>query len=224
MSLAALLQWVSPALPVGGFTWSRGLETAVERGLVHDAASTGAWIEGLAQHALVRVDAPLVVRAFDAASTGDHAALARWAWRGRAMRETRELRAESSATARASLRLAVDLGVLARGDFDEATWDALCSCQLATFGTLAHTLGIARVDAVRGYVWTWLESSVTAAVKLVPLGQTDGQRLLFRLGARLDALCDEALALDDDALGVLAHGYALVSALHETQHTRLFRS
>ena len=124
----------------------------------------------------------------------------------------------------ASRRLAVDLGVLARGDFDEATWDALCSCQLATFGTVAHALGLARVDAVRGYVWTWLESSVTAAVKLVPLGQTDGQRLLFRLGACLDALCDEALALEDDALGALAHGYAIVSALHETQHTRLFRS
>ena len=224
MSFAALLQWVSPALPVGGFTWSRGLETAVERGLVRDAPATRAWMEGLAQHLVERVDAPLVARAHDAAARGDHAALTASSWRGYALRETAELRAESRATARALLRLAVDLEVLDRARFADATWDALSSCQLASFGTITHALGLGRQDALRGYVWTWLESSVTAAVKLVPLGQTDGQRVLRDLGRDLDALVDRALAIDDGDVGALAHGFAIVSALHETQHTRLFRS
>lgn len=224
MSFASLLQWASPALPVGGYTWSRGLETAVERGVVVDATTAHGWIEGLLESVVVRVDAPLVARAFRSAAQGDHEDLRRWAWRAVAMRETHELRAESTSTARALLRLATDLQLLRRDDFEPETWSALSECQLASFATIAHAVELTQVDAARAQLWIWLESSVAAAVKLVPLGQTDGQRILLRLGRRLDALADEALALPDHELGALAHGLAITSALHETQHTRLFRS
>jgi urease accessory protein len=92
------------------------------------------------------------------------------------------------------------------------------------FTFAAAKWGIAAKDALAGYLWSWLENQVMAAVKAVPLGQTDGQRLLLALADRIDGIARRAAALPDDALGNLAPGLALLSARHETQYTRLFRS
>ena len=118
-ALPRLFQLVSPALPVGGYTWSRGLETAVERGWVTDEAGAREWITGLLGHALARLDGPLLVRAHRALRAGDDAAVTRWARLYDATRETAELQHESQATGRALVRLLVDLELVTRAELPE---------------------------------------------------------------------------------------------------------
>ncbi len=218
MTLPRLLQLVSPALPVGGYTYSRGLETAVERGWVTDEAQTRAWIAGLLEHSVATLDGPLVVRLHRALTSGDMAAALRWARLADATRETAELQAESRQTGRALVRLLVDLELV------EAPPAPIREAHVAAFALAAVALELETSDALRGFLWTWLEGTVAAAIKLVPLGQTAGQRILLHLGPELERAAERAAALPDDALGALAPGLALASALHETQHTRLFRS
>ena len=217
-SLPRLLQLVSPTLPIGGYTYSRGLEAAVERGWVVDEASSRAWIGGLLDHAQARLDAPLVARLHRCLERGDRPAADCWARFADATRETSELQAESRATGRALVRLLVDLGLVAPPS------DAVRNAQVAAFALAAVALDLSLQEALRGYLWTWLEASVAAAIKLVPLGQTAGQRILLRLGPAVEAAAERAELLPDDELGALVPGLALASALHESQHTRLFRS
>ncbi|MCB9595189.1 MAG: urease accessory protein UreF [Sandaracinaceae bacterium] len=215
-----MLQLSSASLPVGGFTYSRGLEAAVELGWVTDAGSARAWIGGLLHECAGRLDAPLVLRAHDAFSRGDVAAVARWAAFDQACRETDELRRESSAMGRALGRWLVELGLAAPSELAGEVRESY----VVTFGLAAHRLGLDADAAVSAYLWSWLESGVTAAVKLVPLGQTDGQRITLALGAELEEVAGVARALADDDLGALVPGFAIASAQHETLHTRLFRS
>ncbi|HJL15646.1 MAG TPA: urease accessory UreF family protein [Sandaracinaceae bacterium LLY-WYZ-13_1] len=218
--LASLLQLASPSLPVGGFTYSRGLETAVERGWVTDATEARVWIAGLLDEQVGRLDAPLVWRLHRAFEAGAREDAERWARFARAARETEELQREASQMGRALARWLVDLGLADRAEVAPPVRDAW----LAVFALAGHRLGLDARTTVCGYAWSWLESSVQAAVKLVPLGQTDGQRILLALGGGLERLAEDALRVPDDAIGALAPGFALASALHETQHTRLFRS
>lgn len=216
--IAGLLQLVSVGLPVGGFAYSRGLETAVERGWVCDRASARDWVEGLFDHSVTRLDAPLVARLHDAWSEGDLAEVHPWVTLADASRETDELQRESRAMGGALTRLLVDLAL----DVPDAALAA--RSYVGAFALGAMRLGVGRADAVRGFLFAWLEAGVVATVKLVPLGQTDGQRMLLALGARLDEATDAVLALPDEDVGALVPGFALASALHETQHTRLYRS
>jgi urease accessory protein len=217
---ARLLQLVSPSLPIGGFTYSQGLEWAVEAGWVHDAAKVGDWLGGLLEDGMQRLELPVLARLHAACRAGDRGEFAHWARVLYAGRETRELRAEERNRARALLTLLRDLGVPQVNDWA----DSLLLCQAAPFACAAVHWGIGVEDCALGYAWGWLESQVAAAVKLVPLGQTDGQRLLLELGACLPAVVDAGLRLDDASIGAAAPALAIASARHETQYTRLFRS
>jgi urease accessory protein len=215
-----LMQLVSPALPVGGFTYSQGLEWAVEAGWVVDVASLEDWLAGLVDETLGNLELPLLARLFDACGARDQGLLASWADTLYAARESRELRAEERQRARALVSLLRDLEIA-----EAERWrDTLMRCQAAPFALAAVHWGITRQDCLLGYAWSWLENQVAAAVKLVPLGQTDGQRVQMRLAARLPAIVEHALALDDDDIGAGAPALAIASARHETQYTRLFRS
>ena len=216
---ARLFQLVSPALPIGGYTYSRGLEQAVEAGWVRDEAGAHAWIGGLLGHAMARLDGPLLLRLHRSFTRGDGSAT-RWAWLADATRETAELQAESRATGRALVRLLGDLDLIDRASLEEGVG----RCHLAAFALAARGLGLDASAGLRAYLWTWLEGSVAAAVKLVPLGQTAGQRILLDLGGALEAAACHAEGVDDESIGAFTPGQALASARHETQHTRLFRS
>ena len=218
--LAPLLQLASPSLPIGGFAYSRGLETAVERGWVTDLASTGAWARGHLQETLTRLDGPLLLRLLDAFVRGDRASAERWARWARACRETSELARESEAMGGALARWAVDLGLASPDDVRAPIRDA----HVAVYALAAHRLGLDAGDALRAFLWSSCEATVAAAVKLVPLGQTDGQRLLLALGAQLERAVETVRGVEDEDLGALTFGLAIASAWHETQHTRLFRS
>ncbi len=215
-----LMQLVSPALPVGGFAYSQGLEWAVEAGWVQDPGSLQDWLAGLIEDALTRLELPVLCRLYQACARADPDAIERWGQLLLASRETSELRAEEHNRARALITLLADLGVA-----PAAKWRGqLQHCQAAPFALAAQSWQIGMADCALGYAWAWLENQVTAAVKLVPLGQTDGQRVQFALARTIAIAAERAQTLADGDIGASAPALAIASARHETQYTRLFRS
>lgn len=215
-----LLQLVSPALPIGAFSYSQGLEWAVERGWVGDTDGVEAWLGDLLETTLAHTDLALLARLHAAAGANDHAAFAALAAETLAWRETAELRAEERHKGRA---LGAVLDALDAG-LPDAWRSAVTSGYLAGFGWACAHWTIPVAAAAEGYAYGWLENQVIAAVKLVPLGQSAGQQVLHRLAARLPGLVDRALAWSDAEIGASATALAIASAGHESQYTRLYRS
>ena len=223
VALARLLQLASPALPVGAYSYSQGLEAAVEAGVVRDTTSAGAWIGDALALSVARFEAPAWCRlhaAWVACAYPEVRELDAWF---RVTRETAELRAETLQMGYSLRRLCVELG-----EFEAAPLAGLQAMDELTFPT-AFTFAVAQWeiparDALVAYLWSWLENQVMAALKAVPLGQTDGQRLLLRLGASLPAIAGEAMAAGDVMLANFAPALAIASSRHETQYSRLFRS
>jgi len=215
-----LMQLVSPALPIGAFTYSQGLEWAVEAGWVSDTATLSDWLGGLMEDGLAQLELPILKRLYAACEQEDVVAIAYWGRQLIASRETRELRAEEHQRARALVTLLVDLGVV-----NAAGWrETLMHCQAAPFALAAVSWQIGIEDCLLGYAWGWLENQVAAAIKLVPLGQTDGQRVQLELAGHLPGVIAQAMGVEDDDIGASAPALAIASASHETQYTRLFRS
>lgn len=219
-ALVRLLQLASPALPVGAYSYSQGLEAAVEAGVVHDAPSAESWIGDVMALSLATMEGPLLARLMAAASSGDMQGLQRWNDELLASRESAELRAETAQMGYSLRKLLVELDVPGAGTlaaFEEISFTT-------AFAFAANAWKVDAQDALAAYLWSWLENQVMAALKSVPLGQTDGQRSLLALGGRIPDLARRALQLGDDELANFAPGLAILSARHETQYTRLFRS
>jgi urease accessory protein len=215
-----LFQLVSPTLPIGGFTYSQGLEWAIEADWVNGVGSLQDWLAGLMDDGLGLLDLPLLVRLYAACEARDPDAVEAWGRRLLAARESRELRAEEHNRARALRTLLADLGL------EEASlWhDELQYCQAAPYALAAVRWEIPLRDALLGYAWGWLDNQVAAAIKLIPLGQTAGQRVQLALAERVPGLVSRACEVGDDGIGAAAPALAIASACHETQYTRLFRS
>jgi urease accessory protein len=223
--LLPLLRFASPTLPVGAYAYSRGLEYAVHAGWVTDERSASDWIVGLLEHLGGQLDGPLFVRLYAALAAGDREQVERWnAW-SLAARESAELRLEDTQLGAALVRLLVAQGPCAIADLDASR---LAGRDDVTYGAafalamLQHVVPLSA--ALHAYLWTLTEAQVSAAVRLVPLGQTAGQRILAQVVECLPGQVERALVLEDDAIGAFAPALALGSALHETQYTRLFRS
>ena len=220
IALLRVLQLASPALPIGGYAYSQGLEYAVEQDWVKDLESAAAWLEGVANRALGQLDIPVLLRQFAALEAGDRAAVQRWNDWLLANRETAELYLEDSQQGGALLRLMISLEMPTALDWPKGEPIALMTA-FAMAGS--HWQTDVR-SLAHGVLWSWLENQVGAATKLVPLGQTDAQRLLGRLLPGLPLIVDAASELKDDELGAGLPGLAFASARHEHQYTRLFRS
>jgi urease accessory protein len=223
LPLVRLLQLASPTLPIGAYSYSQGLERVVEDGVVCDTATARAWIGDVLELVVACGEAAVAWRLVTSAKGGDWRAFATWnAW-FRASRETAELGAETLQMGGSLAKLAGELDLLdgpARGALERVEPITLP----AAYALAARGFAVPAREALTAYVWSWLESQVLAAVKLVPLGQVAGQRLLATVGATIPAVVATAAALADDDLSTFAPGLALASARHETQYTRLFRS
>ena len=218
-ALLRLCHLVSPALPVGAYAYSQGLEYAVHAGWVHDEVSTLEWVQGISCASVGTLDLPILLRLHRAWVRCDMGDVRHWNAQLIAARETAELRAQELHLGGALARVLVELQLSAAAEWIERP---------AAFATLfslaaAHWHIDAR-DAMSGYLWAWSENQVLSAVKLVPLGQSAGQRLLHRLTAEMPGIVEHAQALSDNAIGVGTLSQALASALHESQYSRLFRS
>jgi urease accessory protein len=223
LALARLLQLASPTLPVGAYSYSQGLEAAVETGTVHDAASAGRWIGDVLAYAVGRLEAPVWWRLHAAWSAGEPERVAYWNDIFRSTRESAELRAETLQMGYSLQRLLLEIG-----GFEDRSLAQLRGIAELTFPA-AFAFAVVQWEiparsALIAYLWAWLENQVMAALKSVPLGQTDGQRLLLALAALLPGIADEACVLGDDELCNYAPGFAILCSQHETQYSRLFRS
>jgi len=218
--LLRLMHLVSPSLPVGAFTYSQGIEWGVEAGWIRTAADLEAWLRDQLCNAVSVVDLPILMRLGTAVRESDLEAMDRWIDRLLAARETAELRAEEASRGRALADL------LAAWELPGAIpWrPVLARSQAAGFAFAAVAWGIQPREAALGYAWGWLENLVLAGIKLVPLGQTQGQQALARLLRAVPPLVECALTMEEDAIGAACPALAIASSAHETQYTRLFRS
>jgi urease accessory protein len=219
LALLRLCHLVSPALPVGAYAYSQGLEYAVHAGWVRDEATTFEWLQGLSRSGLGTLDLPILLRLHRAWSTPDPLAVRHWSAQLIAARETAELRAEELHLGQALARVLVQLEIGEAGE-----WQQAAPAFATLFSLAAVRWRIDAADALAGYLWAWSENQVLAAVKLVPLGQSAGQRLLHRLTEAMPSIVERAQSLGDDVIGVSTLSQAFASALHESQYTRLFRS
>jgi urease accessory protein len=213
-------------LPIGGFSYSQGLESAIDSGIVRDAASAGQWIRDTLVHVQSQCEAPVWLLLHRAWAANDGAAVREWNQWFHATRETAELRLE---TEQMGWSLAKLLGQLDLGDAPmRETLAALQPVCLPTAFTAACVaLGVAARDGLAAYSFTWAENQIAAALKAVPLGQVAGQRLLMSLhGAIADLVTEAVLRADAEppALSTLSPMLGLLCARHETQYSRLFRS
>lgn len=214
-----LLRLVSPSQPVGAFSYSRALEWAVHAGTVKDEASAASWIFGLVDHSYAALDGALFWRMAHALLGGDQAAFLKAdAWLS-AARESREIELEDRRMGESLLQILRELDVPAA--------QALADRKLgfpAAFALAAVHWRIAPEDALRGLLWSVIENQVTAAIRLVPLGHTAGQRILVASPPVIERAAQKAASLSDDEIGNAAPAMAMASAWHETQYSRLFRS
>jgi urease accessory protein len=219
-ALLRLLQLVSPALPIGGYNFSQGLEFAIEAGWVRDEASALEWINGLMGASVGTLDLPVLCRLHRAWSANDLHGADRWSRILIASRETAELRAEDRHLGRSLAKLLAEAGVPHARD-----WQTRSDATFATLFSLGCThWGVVADQCAWGYLWTWAENQVLAAVKAVPLGQSAGQRMLDALISRIPLVAERAATLEDEDIGSSAPMHLIASAAHETQYTRLFRS
>jgi urease accessory protein len=210
MSLARLLQLASPTLPVGAYSYSQGLEAAIEAKVVFDASSAESWIADVLELSMARMEAQVLKAMIGEMSTARRQQLNDFFV---ATRETAELRAETLQMGQSLSRLLRDLSIPVL--VEEPAYPT-------AYALAVRHWSIDAKEAVVAYLWSWLENQVMAALKAVPLGQTAGQKILLELGGRLDALAD--LELEETSWTNLAPGLAYLSSKHETQYSRLFRS
>ncbi|OQS43127.1 urease accessory protein UreF [Chromobacterium haemolyticum] len=223
LSRLQLLRLASPGLPIGAYSYSQGLESALELGLVHDAASAAAWLGDVLQGPLARFEAALLAQAWHALAADDQPALARINQQLLASRDSRELRQETVQMGYSLRRLLQALPECAA-----LPWPAgLEQPELAlpaVWAQAARALGADEAGAVDAYLWSWLENQVTVLLKAMPMGQTAGQQLLSALLPAVAAAGAEARRMPAEQLSNFAPGLAWAAMKHETQYSRLFRS
>ncbi len=218
--LIRLLHLSSPTLPTGAFSYSQGIEWAVEAGWLGSAEEIEDWILDQLEQTLARLDLPLLLRMAGAVGADDDRALARWIDWLLAGRESAELRAEEGQRGRALADLLVVWGLPGADDKREL----LARSQLAGFAFAARRWRITGSAMALGYTWAWAENLVLAGVKIVPLGQRQGQQILARVAVRIADAVEAAQSIADDEIGASSPALAIASAGHESQYTRLFRS
>ncbi len=223
-ALLQLMWLASPALPVGGFSYSEGLEAAVEAGLVSGAAQAGAWLADQLQLGLARSDLAVVAKAFKAWARDDRAdivALNAWV---ATTRETAELRQQTAQMGRSMLEWLKNRGAPLDARVGQLQSLAPAPTWPVAFALAAALSGAPLREALLSFAFGWAEAMVQAALKAVPLGQNAGQRILATLAAQIPGAVDSASALADGERQAFTPMLAILSAQHETQYSRLFRS
>jgi urease accessory protein len=217
-SLPYLLQLASSTLPVGAYSYSEGLETLVEQGVIYDARTLQHWLEKELHYGAIRLETAVMLRAYDSFAQENWQTLRDWNDWLSATRETFELRQQSLQMGQSLLRLlqtlqpAIPTLPLHQGNYTVA------------YGIAAGHWRINSQDATVAYLHSWLTNLVNGGVKLIPLGQTAGQQLLLNMKEGVETVAKAVMSLEDDQLESCSWGLALASMAHETQYSRLFRS
>ena len=219
-SILNLIRLTSPTLPIGAFSYSQGLEYAVGTGWVDNASSVSGWVQGLLKHSLMYLDVPILGRFYQSWKNNHMEKVLYWNEYLLASRDSYELQEEDLQLGKALARLLVDLDLGEAEPFSRSP----NSCFLNLYALAATRWNISLNDAAIGFLWMWAENQVIGAIKLVPLGQTAGQKILSQIIELIPEVVARGLLLEDEDIGFTAPGQGIASTLHETQYTRLFRS
>ena len=221
-SIAMLQLWrlISPALPVGAYAYSQGLEYAIECEWVTDEKSCFDWISGVLINNIAYLDISILLRFYKAWELDDQKEIKYWSAYLLASRETNEMLLEDQQIGDSLARLLTDIGL------EKANvWQQHSKCSYPLMFALAgQHWKIPIEDLALGYAWAWCENQVAAAMKVIPLGQTQGQTLLQSLMPIMKNSVTIGLEIEDDEIGRTCPGQVMASALHEQQYSRLFRS
>ena len=222
LRLLRLLQLVSPSLPVGAYSYSEGLETLTQAGTIDDRETLQHWLNQELRVGTAQIEGAIMVRAYRALQGEESiGGLRYWnQWYG-AARETEELRNQSLQMGRSMMK--VLQGLESSLDFDPVLLEQRWHFPIA-FAIVAVAWEIPLPEALLGYFQSWSSNLIAAGIKLIPLGQTDGQRIGWAMQEPIAAAIGADLALDDDELGSHSWGVALASMQHEMLYSRLFRS
>ncbi len=222
-SIWALLRLASSQLPIGAYTYSQGLESAIEQDIVKDADSAYTWLADQLALNIACFEAPILIRMLEAASKGDWEKLLYWSEEYTATRETRELRMESQQMGYSLVQLVDNLP-----EMDEITRHQLLASEeqnlALAWALTARAWQIAPRDALVAWLWGWLENQLVVLMKALPMGQQAAQRLLSQLLPELDKALEAAIACPDENIANGTLGLTVASIAHETQYSRLFRS
>lgn len=222
-ALLGLLQLASPSLPVGAYSYSQGLESAIATGLVSDEASARVWIAGMLRKIVAGYEAPVLWRLLQAFAERDANAVFRWNEAFIATRDTVEARAETIQMGYSLSKLVAEWNtadaplITLIEQLPETSFPAAYACA-------ATALGLPPQEALLGMLFSWAENQVLVCVKSVPLGQVAGQRLLLSLQPQLEQAWLQAQQLADHELSNWAPGLSLLFMKHEVQYSRLYRS
>lgn len=214
-ALLSLLHLSSPALPIGAFAYSQGLETAVDLNWVTDEKSLQQWLAPQLQCSLAYLEIPILKYCYQAWQEEDLQAVTHWQQVLLANRDSAELLKEEQQLGTTLKRLLNNLGCdTPPGQF---TYLPLFALALLHFK-------VPLKEGLCGWLWSWLENQITVACKTIPLGQTPAQQTLCDLMPEIERCASLGLSLNEDEIGMTLPNLAMVSAWHETQYSRLFRS
>jgi len=216
-ALLRLMHLCSAGLPVGAYAFSHALEYAIEAQWLCSDQDINNWLSHQLQFSIATVDLPVLSRVLTALVRDDEAAVVYWNQLVLASRETRELRLTDTATGLALQRLLPQLEVPVINLQGPVSF---VSC----FAQAAHHWRVSPGSALLGYTWSWLENQVNAATKLLPLGQTQAQRLLHKLQEQIPDAISFSQSISDADIGSCLPALSIASMKHETQYSRLFRS
>lgn len=220
LSLLKLMNLMSPTLPIGGFTYSQGIEKAIESNWITDFESAKKWLESQLLINLKFTDLPILMRLYKSVDSKNYKRVTYWSNFLLACRETMELRDEENNRGRSLAKLIESL------EKDQAKeWsEILKTNHLLGYAFLSNVWNIPIKKLLLGYSWSWLENQVAATVKIIPLGQTDGQKLLNEIIKKIPNVVEEAEIINDNEIGISQPAFVIASCLHETQYTRIYRS
>lgn len=219
-ALLHLLHLSSPALPVGAYAYSQGLEFAIDSGQLKTTDEVANWLKGVLIYGLGQLDLPVLIRAYSAWAKNDFVAVNHWNYFLRGCRETSELLMEDEQLGIALARLLGDLGL----PVEAVNSLKVKPCFAIMFALAGYYWKIPLADLLQSFSFSWLENQVAAATKIVPLGQTAAQKLLLQLIPVIPNAITCAQQLADDDIGTSLPGQVMASSLHEYQYSRLFRS
>lgn len=223
LKLNRLLQLCSANLPVGGFSFSQGLEYAIDCGWINTSEKTRDWVSLTLKEAIAPTDIAVMKRLYDALLHNNFEKFNEWNQLLIASRESNEFRLADLAMGKALVRLLTLLATVDTEQYQGILAQKNMSF-VSVFTIAAYLFQLSLHDAQSGYCWTYIDNQIAAATKLVPLGQTQSQNLLFELTEQVENAMHIANALPDDEIGASLPHLAMASAWHETQYTRLFRS
>lgn len=216
-----LLYLSSPALPIGAFAYSQGLEKAIELNRVHDRESLKEWALDVIQFGLCKLEGPILIALSRAIEQGDTSQFEQLDQRVYACRETAELFQEEQHLGQSLARLLKTQALVSSSDTVKLPKGASF---LSAFALAANKLGLAEEQMLLSFLWSWLENQITVSCKSIPLGQTDAQQVLLALRPQIARLIPSIEAAEQNFPGSSLPGQAMLSALHEVQYSRLFRS